>query len=70
LVNFDSPITRRTVNGGTGAATGDFAGAGKFDTAVFRPADTNRYLQKRTGGFTIQQFGASGDLPVPAGYIP
>jgi leucyl aminopeptidase len=48
------------------AAPGDYDGDGRFDLAIFRPADANWYVQRSTAGLMIQQFGATGDTPLPA----
>ena len=46
----------------------DFDGDGSADLAVFRPTDNVWYLLRSTAGFTAIQFGAAGDLLVPADY--
>jgi hypothetical protein len=56
-------------NGDTPTA-GDYDGDGKFDAAVFRAADSTWYAQRTTGGTLIQQFGQSGDVPVPSAFVP
>jgi len=50
-------------------APGDYDGDGKFDTAVFRPATANWFIQRTTAGTLIQQFGLSGDTPVPSAFV-
>ena len=50
-------------------APGDFDGDGKFDLGVYR--NGMWYLRLSQSGFdTAQQFGAPGDKPIPAAYIP
>ena len=43
----------------------DYDGDGKDDAGVFRPSSGNWYLNRSTAGILIQQFGQTGDLPVP-----
>ena len=50
-------------------APGDFDGDGKMDVSVFR--DGAWYILLSTNGaLRVEQFGAAGDVPVPAAYIP
>lgn len=48
---------------------GDYDGDGRWDAAVFRPSNSTWYLQRSTAGTSIQQFGTTGDIPLPSAYI-
>jgi hypothetical protein len=48
----------------------DYDGDGKADFAIFRPDGANWFIQRSTAGILIQQFGATGDLPTAAAFIP
>jgi hypothetical protein len=51
-------------------APGDFDGDGRFDATVFRPSGSTWYIQRSTAGVLIQNYGQSGDRPVPNAFIP
>jgi hypothetical protein len=55
---------------GDAAAPGDYDGDGRADTAVFRPGTATWYIQRSSAGLLIAGFGASGDTPVPAAFVP
>lgn len=49
---------------------GDYDGDGKFDTTVFRSTNATWYSNRSSAGTLIQQFGATGDRPVPNAFVP
>ena len=49
---------------------GDYDGDGKFDPTVFRPSSATWFSARSTAGTLIQQFGATGDAPIPSAFLP
>ena len=47
-----------------------YDGDGRYDPTVFRPSAATWYSQRSTAGTLIQQFGASGDRPIPNAFVP
>lgn len=52
------------------ASPGDYDGDGKFDAGVFRPASATWFVNRSTAGTLIQQFGTTGDVPLPSTFVP
>jgi len=48
---------------------GDYDGDGRNDAAVFRPSTSTWFAQRSTAGTLIQQFGITGDIPLPSAYV-
>ena len=46
----------------------DYDGDGRADIAVFRPSAGTWYLLGSASGFTARQWGANGDIPIPAAF--
>ena len=51
-----------------GEARADFDGDGKTDVSVFRPSEGNWYTNGSTDGFSVINWGLSGDVLVPGDY--
>ncbi len=48
---------------------GDYDGDGKTDAGVYRPTGSTWFVNRSTAGTLIQQFGQSGDVPVPNAFV-
>lgn len=48
----------------------DFDGDGRADITVFRPSGATWFINRSTAGILIQAFGANGDLPTQASFVP
>ena len=51
-------------------APGDYDGDGRFDATVFRSSNATWYSNRTSAGTLIQQFGATGDRPIPNAFVP
>ena len=51
-------------------APGNYDGDGRFDATVFRPSTATWYSNLSTSGTLIQQFGTTGDRPIPNAFVP
>ena len=51
------------------ASPGDYDGDGNLDAAVFRPSSATWFANRSTAGTLIQQFGQTGDVPVPSAFV-
>lgn len=47
----------------------DYDSDNKADAGVFRPSNANWFLNRSTAGTLIQQFGTTGDQPVPNAFV-
>jgi len=48
---------------------GDYDGDGRNDAGVFRSSNSTWYINRTTAGTLIQQFGATGDVPLPSAFV-
>src|SRR5207247_8991777 len=48
---------------------GDYDGDGKADLAIWRPSDGSFWISRSTGGFTVVQFGLTGDVPPASVFV-
>ncbi|HEX8289275.1 MAG TPA: FG-GAP-like repeat-containing protein [Pyrinomonadaceae bacterium] len=49
---------------------GDYDGDGRFDAAVFRSSNNTWFAQRSSSNTLIQNFGVTGDKPVPNAFVP
>jgi len=48
---------------------GDYDGDGRNDAGVFRSSNNTWFINRTTAGTLIQQFGTTGDQPLPNSYV-